>query len=212
MREKALLVYAHCDDELLWGHPWLLGNYDTRVLICSSDKTNPERQEYRRGPEALAAVCERTGVERFLSLDEFNSEFYRLKTRGPGSGKTLKQWWDKATEAIQDMSEGCNFIATHNPHGEYGHIDHLMVRRAVMSTATVPVKWTSALVETSTWPVGVGYIGDYEYSVRSRSGEFSSLKEEYVSRACWTWSSEEPMSVSVYSSDNHLARRVNKDG
>lgn len=195
----ALLVYAHCDDELLWGHPFLLDrSVQRRVLICSDDSTNPARQAYRRGPEALAAVCDAVGIREFRTLP-YHSEFYRLRTRGVGEGPLLMNWWDDAAHALKTMSEGCDFIATHSPHFEYGHLDHMMVRRVVMETACVPPKWTDARVATSTWPIGHRWIAaeDIEGVVRTPRADFDRLKWEYVSRDCWTWSSEEPLEVQV---------------
>lgn len=194
---KCLLVYSHCDDELLWGHPWLLDrSLDRRVLICCSDRDNPERQSYRRGEEALAAVCADVGVSEYRVMSRYFSEFYRLRTRGHGTGPLLKEWWQHTQENIFEMADGCDFVVTHNPWGEYGHMDHVLVRRAVVEMNCLPiVHWTSAHVETSTWPVGPHSLcGKYHWHVGQRE-EFRKLKQHYVSRYCWTWSSDEPMDV-----------------
>lgn len=205
---KCLIAMAHCDDELLWAHPWLLSkNTEKKVLICSSDLNNPERQEYKRGPEALAEVCRETGVSEFDVQNQFFSEFYRLRTRGQGNGPLLMDWWNETTEKIAEMSADCDFIVTHSPHGAYGHLDHLMVYRAVMETSVIPVYWTDQLVKTSTWPVGVGWLGRHCYGIKTPKSEFDRLKQHYVDRNCWTWSSDEPLIVSVHRSDSHFNYR-----
>lgn len=208
--KRALLVYAHCDDELIWGHPFLLDrSLDRRVLICSSDKTNPDRQSYRLGEEALEAVCRDVGVSDFRVLP-FQSEFYRLRTRGLGNGPLLMQWWETAQAAISDMMRCCDFIATHNPIGEYGHMDHVLVRRAVLEMDYRPtVRWTNARVTTTTWPVSrFGLFGRSSYRICEQppptdAEEFDRLKSHYVSRGCYTWSSEEPLVVTAMEEDVH---------
>lgn len=201
---KCLLVYAHCDDELLWGHPWLLDrSLERSVLICCSDRLNPARQSYRRGEEALAAVCADVGVTEHRVLSDYFSEFYRLRTRGAGDGPLLKDWWRDAQAAVREMMVGCDFIVSHNPWGEYGHLDHVLVRRMVIETEGSPVlHWTTARVETSTWPVGQHSLqGHYRWFTGTDHDEFSRLKEHYVSRDCWTWSSAEPKDVYLAKDD-----------
>lgn len=199
--KRVLLVYAHADDELLWGHPWLLNrSLDRRVLICCSDKNNPARQSYRRGEEALAAVCADVGITEYRVLDQYWSEFYRLRTRGPGDGPLLKDWWDNAQMAVRKLMRECDAIATHNPIGEYGHLDHILVRRMVSEmTDRKRMLWTDARVETSTWPVGQERVSIHERQdaeqCRQNAGLFNQLKDHYESRDCWTWSRDEPLNV-----------------
>ncbi len=179
---------------------------EKRIVICSSDLTNPARQSYRRGEEAFAAVCEKIGVVQSRVLP-FHSEFSRLRTRGPGDGPIQMDWWKAATAAVVEMSEGCDFIATDNPWGFYSHGDHLLVRRMVLSSGVdLPVRWSDLFWTTTTWPQGslsrqmrqcrlfAEKIGEYKMDTPL----FEELRQQYVSRGAWTWDHPVQGIVNIY--------------
>jgi len=202
----ALLVFSHCDDEILAGLPFITDRDTTRkVLIVSSDKTNPLRQSYRRGEEALAAVCADLGVAAHRVLSDFHSEFSRLRTRGPGDGPILMDWWNAAVSAVREMSVGCDFIACDGPHGFYGNLDHLLTRRMVLSSEVrLPIRWTTLRYKTNTWPIGdtqrlldeinAGCVGTFV----ENCDEFMRLRNNYISRQCWTWDHCHDLSCDIY--------------
>lgn len=194
---KTLLVFAHCDDEVIWGFPWLCNEHiERRVLICSSDRLNRDREHGKRGEEALEAVCRAMGVSEFRCLGQFQSEFYRLPARG--TGITLREWWHAAEDAVREMSQGCDCVVTHNPWGEYGHHDHLLVRRMVLEHVTDQwIEWNGCRVDLKPWPIGNGMMNSLmDYLEMNPADEFQEqlekLKAEYVQRGAWTWDFEIP--------------------
>lgn len=197
---KALLVYAHADDEIIFGWPFAFDDsLQKRLLICSCDEDNPDRRWCRRQREALAAVGRDLGIEDIKQM-RFHSEFYRLPSRGD-QRPLLKTWWESIVEKIHEMSEGCDFIATHNSHGEYGHMDHLLVRRAVLENTELPVKSTTAFHRTKTWPIGeVSRVTSKQLSpdefILDKS-RYERLKTHYTSRACFSWDNPVPNKVHV---------------
>lgn len=200
--KTCLIVVAHADDELLWCHPFLLDrNLHRKVLVCCSDKNNPARQSYRRGEEALAEVCADVGVDEYKVMSKYFSEFYKLRTRGPGEGPILMDWWNEAQSHVAEMMQDCDFIATHSPvHGNYGHRDHLLVTQMVWSIPSRPViKWADICTPTTTWPIPHMTVpSEPERHIFSADPlEFARLKQHYVSRDCWTWSRDEQLSCDV---------------
>lgn len=202
----ALLVYSHLDDAEIFGWPFFCDTGIVRkVLICSSDRTNPARQTYAHGEEAFAESCSIVGVTDYRILP-FWSEFYRLRTRGICDGPTLNNWWTAAKEAIAEMGE-CDFVATHNPWGEYHHMDHLLVRRLVTHCAPAYfMRWTTAQHQTPTWPpvmdhqlipVRIPRVGTatLDKSLSER------LERCYTSRGAWTWSQPIQETVDIFQED-----------
>lgn len=188
------------------GWPFLLDeSLEKRILICTSDRDNPARQSYRRGEEAFAAVCAESGVKDYRILRTFHSESYKLRTRGPGDEPLLKEWWDAIVRNVAMMHEESNFdfIATHNPWANYGMMDHHVVRRAVLCNTHLPIRWTSANYQTTTWPLGnierlmpVDAMRIDRFTTDTERIEF--LRQHYVTRGAWTWDHPISSPMDVY--------------
>jgi LmbE family N-acetylglucosaminyl deacetylase len=198
---KCLMVGAHCDDHEIFMFPWFQDRSIQRIaLVCSDDSKNPARASYARGPEAFHASCELAGITVRRTLP-FGSEFYRLRTRGAGEGPILMDWWNIASEAVREMSEGCDFVVCHGP-ADYCHMDHILVRRMVYATTRLPIRWADGFHQTTTWPVGDRTrlvncgtkIGTAELDVEL----YERCKAEYDKRGAWTWSWPCPTPVGLY--------------
>jgi hypothetical protein len=200
---RCLVLASHCDDEILGQGAFTLDmSIERKVLVVSSDRLNPTRQSYRRGEEALAAVCADLGVKEHRALSQFHSEFSRLRTRGPGDGPILMDWWRAASAALLEMEQGCDFVAVDGPWGHYSHLDHLLLRRMVLSTTRLPVRWTTARYETSTWPIGnldrLMPKCELVQHVEVDPDLFEQMRQHYVTRGAWTWDHPAPLSVDIY--------------
>ena len=64
---------------------------------------------------------------------DYDSEFYRLDHR---SGKLAKAE-DEILKAIHNFS--FDYVLTHNPHGEYGHLDHKFLFNLLLRAARWPL-------------------------------------------------------------------------
>ena len=133
---KVLIVMAHPDDEIIFGWPILQDpTIKKKILICSSDYNNPQRQWCKNRKEALFEIGNYVDSEQTICLD-YNSEFYRAPTR-PINGAPVEEdekvsgpWrlmCQHIIETIEEMSKDCDAIFTHNPYGEYGHLAHIML-------------------------------------------------------------------------------------
>lgn len=197
--QTALLVYSHPDDEIIFGYPFLFDpDVHCRILICSCDENNKARSWCRKQRAAFGAVCKLCGVSNYRMLD-FHSEFSRLPSRAK-NGLLLKDWWNAATTSLREMSKGCDFVATHNPWGEYGHLDHLLVRRMVRESGThLPLRCTTAYYQTKTWPIGEAVYKADETSadIELDTERYEKLKHEYDTRGCFTWDNPVPTPVRI---------------
>jgi hypothetical protein len=80
--KKVLIFMAHPDDEILFGWPIFFNpNYEKKVIICSSDYNNPQRQWCKYRKNSLFKVCEQEGVP--VHCLDYDSSFYKTATRRP---------------------------------------------------------------------------------------------------------------------------------
>lgn len=186
IREKVLIVMAHPDDELIFGWPVLLDNtINKEVLICSNDYCNKYRPTMYARKEALAEVCKSLGIVQH-SLN-FESEFYRRNVRN----RDLLQFESLVESLIQDA----NIIFTHNPFGEYGHMDHKLVSN-ICFNSKAHVMFTDIL-DTAEWSNTVEISKNWKYlygnalsSCTLDKNTYETLKAIYTKHNVWTWFKE----------------------
>lgn len=198
------MVMAHPDDEIIFGWPILQdNNIDKKILICSSDFNNPERAWCKNRKQALYEIGSFVGSEETICLD-YNSEFYRQPTRPiPGNapeadGMVAGHWRNMCTdfvEHINRMSGDCDAIFTHNPYGEYGHIDHLLLFDLIIKNIDKPLLITD-IRQNSNWS-HVTRKSDriesmYYHSLMKKDCKLDKIllnfcQLKYESLNAWTW-------------------------
>ena len=115
---KKLMIVAHPDDELIWGGSRLFED-DWFVVCITNGKNKPRHAE-------LDKVMKETG-DSYIIMDF------------PDKVDGKKSDWSKDKDTINEyLSDIINMrdwdeIVTHNPAGEYGHIQHRMTSEMVTS-------------------------------------------------------------------------------
>ena len=186
--KHVLMVLAHCDDELVCGWP-IFQSPEIRksLIIVSSDRNNRERQWCDHRKFATMDLCRSLGIKCFI-LD-YDSDFYRFDHR---SGKLANVEQD-ILRSIHKFS--FDYLFTHNPHGEYGHLDHIFLSNLLLRVGGQPLL-ISDLSMTSDWtkapPVSERYTRTF---YRDLIGEFAldrafyrRVMLFYETRGVWTWS------------------------
>lgn len=195
---------AHPDDEIIFGWPVLQDKkIKKKILICSSDFHNPDRAWCKYRKEALFEVAKYTDSE--VECLDYPSEFYRFPTRpdsptqeddGERSGP-YRRMCQTISNKVLDMEAGCDAVFTHNPYGEYGHIDHLVVFDTVLKTTNKPILITD-IVQSSNWarkPVNkkikkMYYSKMYKKDCSLDQNLLKFCKLEYEKKNAWTWSKQ----------------------
>ena len=194
------MVMAHPDDEIIFGWPILQNkSYKKALLVCSTDRTNKERAWCSHRREILLELCSEFNI-RCYCLDN-DSEFYRYETRSGTFSKTCAQ----ITEKIISINPGKIF--THNPMGEYGHLDHMLVHNLVLRAVSPE---TEILITDTFIPSNWTYqyrISDKQKDIFYKNKLMSCVLEEdiyahwknkYEQANCWTWSKPPIYNCSVY--------------
>lgn len=196
--KHVLMVLAHCDDELVCGWP-IFQNPKIRksLIIVSSDRNNRERQWCGHRKFVTQDLCRSLGIESCI-LDH-DSEFYRLDHR---SGKLAKVEQD-ILRSIRKFS--FDYLFTHNPHGEYGHLDHIFIANLLLRAANHPLL-ISDISLTSDWTKTPPALDRYARTYyRNPVGEFAldrafyrRVMQFYETRGVWTWSQEPAEKCGLY--------------
>jgi hypothetical protein len=176
MTRHITMLIAHPDDEVIFGFPVLQNA--KKIICCSSDLNNPERQWCRNRKLALEEIGQKVGAE-VICLD-YNSEFYRLPTR---NGSLMRLAND-----ILSLLEPEEVLFTHNPWGEYGHLDHVLVhqvaslsgKRLLFSDISLEAGWIPSGKRLSLAKVVGLFHNDLLF--------YNECKAIYDHFGCWTWS------------------------
>jgi len=115
-----LMIVAHPDDDTIWGGSHLIDdNYLVICVTCGVDKTRVK--EFKK-------VMAETN-DKYMMLD------YPDKTNGKRDN--WNSVYDKITASLNTIInyKDWDTVVTHNPDGEYGHIQHKMTSKIVTSLA-----------------------------------------------------------------------------
>ena len=195
------MVMGHMDDEIIHGWPVYQDESLTRtLLIWGSDESNPDRPHGKRGKKTMLHLAAKNGVD--ACAFNFNCEFYRLESRKGG----LANFCECIANAIRTYA--CDYIFTHNPHGEYGHFDHKLIWDIVFNHSPKPIWFTDIFTE-SNWTHDKGIserAGDTIYSNRIRECVADDRLVDdavatYKRNGCYTWDQEIVRKCNLYQID-----------
>ena len=111
--DKALIIVAHPDDEVLWGGE-VLFNYECEI-VCITNGGNNLRKEL------FLKTSKITKSKSFIyDFPDLGNSYWDFKTK-----KLIK---DKLKEI---NVENYKIIVTHSPDGEYGHLSHIDTSKLV---------------------------------------------------------------------------------
>tara|TARA_B100000519_G_scaffold83536_1_gene72330 strand:- start:21043 stop:21672 length:630 start_codon:yes stop_codon:yes gene_type:complete len=206
---KTLIVMAHPDDEIIWGWPVFQNSeIEKKVLICTSDFYNKDREFCKYRKEALFTICKKMEVE--CECLDYPSSFYRqLGSRSEISGKDntapLRKACDHIIETIEDFGSDCDRIMTHNPYGEYGHMDHRLLFDIILKNAQKDIIITDICL-ASNWSKEDRVSGKTKSIFYKNKQEYHEMdqelleycKHEYMKKNGWTWSRQIPKSCNTF--------------
>jgi len=141
--EGSVLIVAHPDDEILWFGS--IAPQVDRIVFCFSN--DPAKPELKTAREKTLGAHPWSGRITCLDLDETgafslagwplpDASDSGLRLENAGSvAAAYDSRYEQIHEAVAPIVREAANIYTHNPWGEYGHEEHVLVHRAVTTLA-----------------------------------------------------------------------------
>jgi hypothetical protein len=115
-KKEALIIVAHPDDETIWAGGMLLKSKDNKTIISLCRKNDEDR-----APK-FKKVCKLLKADgHIFDLDDAEEGYYKELSVQDIINKILEITRDKKYDSLY----------THGENGEYGHIRHLEIHKAV---------------------------------------------------------------------------------
>lgn len=199
MFKDSVIVAAHPDDEVLWFSS-VLARVDQVLLSYVAADSQPGWTAGRRAsiaqyPLDNVGALELKESEVFLGVDwrDVSETDYGLAITEAGFSDTLyRENFSALLEGLRPRLAGIKNVFTHNPWGEYGHVEHVQVYRAVRSLQlelgfdlwfpTYFSKETMGLMDRHRALLEGDKIT--LSTDKERAGQIADL---YKANDCWTW-------------------------
>jgi LmbE family N-acetylglucosaminyl deacetylase len=201
--EGSLLVVAHPDDEILW-----FGSVVERVgkiVICFlNDPASPELAGARERVLAEHPLRDRIvclGLHETCTFNQAGwpipeTTKYGLKiTRSRQGASAYKARYRQLERELKPLVEEASSVITHNPWGEYGHEEHVLVHRAATSLAesTGTDCWYDNYASSWSEDLMRRYLDKSEHEIVGCSVDTEKMEriaDVYRTQGAWTWFDE----------------------
>jgi len=190
------IVVAHPDDEVLWfGSEIFTANL---VLICFGKPANSNTHERLTMLMEMYPLC----TVKFLPFSPGNllnssnwqcidDNLIGLKLSKEHSIK-IGNIYNNLVEALREELGNYDEIFTHNPWGEYGHEEHIIVSKAVMEVKSKGAIKLSPYYSNKSFMLAEHHVQKYNLSLERISNKVNIspilfLKNMYLESKLWTW-------------------------
>lgn len=147
-----LMIVAHPDDDIIWGGSHLIDdNYLVVCITCGADLKRVD--EFKK-------VMKKTNDD-YIMLD------YPDKTNGKRDD--WSSVYDSVTDSLKTIIDykGWDLIVTHNPDGEYGHVQHKMTNKIVTKLASDKnLMYFGRYYKSNLVPADLETITDQNYNIK----------------------------------------------
>jgi len=197
--EDSIIVASHPDDEILWFSS-VLSKVNKIVFCFLPVDSNPTWTDGRR--ESLSDYP----LQNICCLDLLESEVFggvdwrRPITMDYGlritekhlSDKIYRKNFDTLKERLHEQLQGYKNVFTHNPWGEYGHVEHVQVYRVVKAIQQEMQfnLWFSNYASNKSSYLMASTLFDirpYSVTLNTNKAQAERIANIYKGNNCWTW-------------------------
>ena len=197
--EKSILVAAHPDDENLWFSS-ILSDVDW-IILCflpvesRTDWTVGRRKSLLEYPLSNISCLELKESEVFWGVDwncPVKTEYGLKITKKQFSDVVYRKNYNILLDHLRETLRGYLNVFTHNPWGEYGHVEHVQVYcavKALQKEMGFELWFTNYVSNKSLNLMAIEYpqIGPHIETRKTNKKLASSISEIYKRNNCWTW-------------------------
>lgn len=115
-----LLIVAHPDDESLWAFNHLKNIKGWKVICVTNGMNKIRRKEFQNAMNYFGCNYEMWSYLDFSLCYNWSNKIY------------------KDLDLVINQDENIKEVYTHNPQGEYGHIQHIKVNNVVLDVSKKP--------------------------------------------------------------------------
>lgn len=214
-KEKRIaVVFAHPDDEVIFASSLLESS--SKIILCYSELKSSKLISDGRNqvktlyPLSQAIFLDLSEPERLSPLDEFNDWRYPVEnefgikssiegSRFSKSRKAFNELFSILREQLNDI----DLVITHNPWGEYGHPQHVMIHRAVTRIAKtkdirILVPGVFSLKSKYLMNKTVHRLGTKPIILDVNKSLSKNLQAIYIDNNCWTWNDKNLPSRNIF--------------
>ena len=198
--DRSVLVVAHPDDEILWFGS--VAPYVDRIIVCFlHDPAHPDLSDARchtleQHPWAARMHClalTETGAFGHADWTAPKVSPSGLELGGPRRiARVYRECAEDLQAELEPLLDGAANIFTHNPWGEYGHEEHVMVHRVATALARKAGAATWYDNYASSWSAALArrYLYDPDGAMFERpvdTVEMRRIADIYTAHGAWTW-------------------------
>ena len=200
---KATLIVCHPDDENLWFSS-VLATIGRIIIVYGPSPyeitiTAGRKEASRKHPLPNAefwnyteSMCFQGGNWSSPVLDDMG---LKLRASGPLPGydrELYERNFRSLVSDIKSVAEDSSLIITHNPWGEYGHEEHVMLHNAVVNTAKsigTPVWYNNYASDRSMQLMSMYLRGEQPFfeTLDTDTKLAKQIQRHYEQNNCWTW-------------------------
>lgn len=194
--KETILVVAHPDDEILF-YSSILEKID-KIIFCFNDIPGDNTISSAR----KKAICEYPlNKVRIINLKIQESKnsiainLWKEFKNDYKKGKDFKSFTHNSIRLIKLLKSHIpksSRVYTHNPWGEYGHIEHIQVFESVNSlkkeldlSIYVSSYFSNITIAYSNQRQGI--LNSRPTAYKTNKHLFSTIKKHYKKYGCWTW-------------------------
>jgi len=196
--EKSIIVAAHPDDEILWFSS-ILDGVD-RVIICflryktKHEKSEGRKKALRDYPQKNVSCLGLDESDAYWDADWQNPDItpFGLEIKNPSTGEDYRKNYYKLKMDLREKLENYRNVFTHNPWGEYGHVEHVQVYRAIKELQKEMgfAIWFSNYCSNKSYNLMLNYISGFnsEYvTLMTNKTLAHDIRDLYKKYECWSW-------------------------
>ena len=199
MFESSVLIVAHPDDDILWLSS-VIDRVDKIIFCFNEDPAEPELgaarkktiAEYPLSNVSTLDIAEPQSFDKADWSKPVITEYGLKLSKCQQSDARYKETYEKLVRRVRNLVADRTNVFTHNPWGEYGHEDHVLVYQ-VLKTLQMEFHytlWFSNYCSNRSVTLMNNYISGFHSDYECLPANLvlaQRIADVFKKNGCWTW-------------------------